>query len=61
MNMDNTLKQMQAFAAEHPELGPIAGRSKADFLENLTAAWMNKIASVPAPAEAQVNWLQIFK
>jgi ribosomal protein L28 len=53
--MDSTLKQMQAFAAEHPELGPIAGRSKADFLENLTAAWMNKSASVPAPAEAQVE------
>jgi hypothetical protein len=48
VTMDSTLKEMQAFAAEHPELGPIAGRSKAIFFENLTAAW--EIRDEPAPA-----------
>merc|ERR1719453_2499741 len=50
VTIDSTLKQMQAFAAEHPELGPILGRSKAAFLENLTAAWRNKLAEQPAAA-----------
>jgi hypothetical protein len=44
---------MQTFAAEHPELGPIAGRSKAAFFENLTAAWQKK-ADAPEP-EAPVQ------
>merc|ERR1719353_1401599 len=58
MSLDNTLKEMQAFAAEHPELGPIAGRSKAAFLENLTAAWQKTSAAAPvaeAPPAAPVE------
>jgi predicted RNase H-like HicB family nuclease len=51
--MESTLKEMQAFTAEHPELGPIAGRSKAAFFENLTAAWQKK-ADAPEP-EAPVQ------
>merc|ERR1719353_1388504 len=52
VSLDNTLKEMQAFAAEHPELGPIAGRSKATFLENLTAAWQKQNAAAESDGAA---------
>jgi GH25 family lysozyme M1 (1,4-beta-N-acetylmuramidase) len=53
VTMDSTLKEMQTFAAEHPELGPIAGRSKAVFFENLTAAWQKKNAELAPAAPVQ--------
>merc|ERR1719174_1945796 len=40
--MSNTMKEMQAFAKSHPELGEIEGRTKAIFLENLERAWAQR-------------------
>jgi hypothetical protein len=62
--MGNTLKEMQAFAAAHPELGEVKGATKAAFLANLTEAWSkSKTAAAPehvseeaeAEAEAEVE------
>merc|ERR1740138_1585359 len=49
--MSNTMKEMQAFAKSHPELGEIEGRTKAIFLENLQRAWAQRGAPT---AEAPV-------
>ena len=42
VDMTSTLKAMQAFAADHPELGEIQGKTKAVFFANLTEAWKNR-------------------
>merc|ERR1740138_1066434 len=58
--MSNTMKEMQAFAKSHPELGEIEGRTKAIFLENLERAWAQRGAPTEeAPkfvaAEGELN------
>jgi hypothetical protein len=55
MSIANTLKEMQAFAAAHPELGEIQGRSKAAFLANLTEAWSKKDAEAAEPATEETE------
>jgi DNA-binding transcriptional regulator YbjK len=56
--MGNTLKEMQAFAAAHPELGEVKGTTKAAFLANLTEAWSktkNAAASEPVSEEVEAE------
>merc|ERR1719262_624739 len=35
VSMENTMKELQAFVKEHPELGPIEGKTKAVYFEHL--------------------------
>ena len=46
VSMGNTLKEMQAFAAAHPELGEIQGKTKAVFLANLTEVPQRRVSDL---------------
>merc|ERR1719316_1398680 len=51
ITLENTMKEMQAFAKEHPELGEIEGKTKPVFLKNLQLAWEQRGATTEeAPA-----------
>merc|ERR1719316_63540 len=49
ITLDNTMKEMQAFAKEHPELGEIEGKTKPVFLKNLQLAWEQRGATTEEP------------
>ena len=63
VDMTSTLKAMQAFAADHPELGEIQGKTKAVFFANLTEAWKNRgytEATLPVSAASTLKEMQQF-
>jgi hypothetical protein len=63
VTMASTLKAMQAFAAEHPELGEIQGKTKAAFFANLSEAWANRgytEATLPVSSTSTLKEMQQF-
>merc|ERR1719172_394739 len=63
VTMASTLKAMQAFAAEHPELGEIQGKTKALYFANLTEAWSTRgytEATLPVSATSTMKQMQEF-
>merc|ERR1719453_2959267 len=63
VTMASTLKAMQAFAAEHPELGEIQGKTKAAFFASLTEAWKDRgytEATLPVSLASTLKEMQQF-
>jgi len=49
ITLENTMKEMQSFAKEHPELGEIEGKTKPVFLKNLQFAWVQRGTTAGEP------------